>query len=185
MLQYINQQASLEGSQDTKIASMSTYDKNALQKISLLEGKETRIENKTSIAFAWDYDDKPRMMFLGDAAAPQLVEQIKEKYSNLPLLLDLIKVSHHGSFNNTSNELLQLIDAQYYVLSGGKGNSTPHLSTMAKIILRPLPNGVNNRVIYYTKETSSIAEIVSNQSNLKTLPNFEFRHNDNTIAFTY
>lgn len=185
MVLYVNQQASLEGNQYTKIASMSKYTENALRKICLREGKETRIENKTSIAFAWDYDDKPRMMFFGDAAAPQLVEQIRIKYSNLPLLLDLIKVSHHGSFNNTSNELLQLIDAQYYVLSGGKGNSTPHLITMGKIIQRPLPNGVNNRIIYYTKKTPSIAEIISNQCNLNTLPNFEFRHNDNTIVFTY
>ena len=184
MMHYINQETTLSNAPDSKISSISIYTEENFRAIGLKEGQERRIENKSSIAFAWEYQNVPRMLFFGDAEAQLLAEQIKAKYQNRPLLLDLIKVSHHGSYTNTSNALLGEIDAKYYVLSGGKG-TTPNIRTMAKIIVRPLMNGMDRRVLYYTKKTPSISEIISNKDRLTTLPNFEFKHNEQPIVFTY
>lgn len=171
---------------DSKISSSSDslYTVDGIRTISMKEGQEQRIENKASIAFAWEYQDSPRMFFFGDADASLLEQQIKAKYPIRPVALDLIKISHHGSLTNTTNSLLNEIDAKYYVLSGGKG-STPSNSTMAKIIIRPLILGVDSRVLYYTKATPSILEMINNKNKLDTLPYFEFKHNEQPIVFRY
>ncbi|SDG70828.1 hypothetical protein SAMN05216518_1564 [Bacteroidales bacterium KHT7] len=189
MMHYMIQENLLShplGTFDSKISSSSKspYTEESIRNESLKEKPEPRIENKASIAFAWEYQGCPKMFFFGDADALLLERQIKAKYTNRPIALDLIKISHHGSLTNTTKSLLNEIDAKYYVLSGGKG-STPNISTMAKIIVRPLIPGVDRRVLYYTKATPSIKEFINNKNNLNTLPDFDFIRNEHPIIFTY
>lgn len=189
MMHYVIQENLLShplGTFDSKISSSSKspYTEENIRNVSLMEKPEPRIENKASIAFSWEYQGSPRMFFFGDADALLLEQQIKAKYPNRPIALDLIKISHHGSLTNTTKSLLDEIDAKYYVLSGGKG-TTPNISTMAKIIVRPLIPGVDRRVLYYTKATPSIQKLINNKNRLNTFPNFDFTHNEQPIVFTY
>ncbi|HCE2475727.1 TPA: MBL fold metallo-hydrolase [Vibrio parahaemolyticus] len=65
-----------------------------------------------------------RVLMLGDAHAEAACKSVTNLgYSaEVPLTLNLLKLSHHGSKHNTNRELLTLIDCQNYYIStnGGK-----------------------------------------------------------------
>ena len=54
-----------------------------------------------------------------------------------PWRVDAVKVAHHGSRNNTTTELLDLIVSDLFAFSGnGKSSARPHDETLAKIVVR-------------------------------------------------
>lgn len=94
--------------------------------------------NRSSIAFTIEEDGKTLLM-MGDADPWIVHAKLSELgYSTeRPLSIDLMKVSHHGSRNNTCNELLDTISCNSYLFStnGGYGNSYhPDRETLAKIL---------------------------------------------------
>ena len=51
------------------------------------------------------------------------------------LKVDIVKVSHHGSKDNTSNELLELIECNKFLIStDGKQHGHPDKEALARII---------------------------------------------------
>lgn len=75
----------------------------------------------------------------GDAIASQLYEAIKKHYDGNHILFEAIKIPHHGSKNNMSNELSLLVDSEHYFLTGGKKDEGPNYETLRKsyfILLR-------------------------------------------------
>lgn len=75
---------------------------------------------------------------LGDSYPYSIVESLKNVgYStDNPLYVDYVKISHHGSRNNISNELLDMIDCDRFLIStnGGNGASChPDRETIANI----------------------------------------------------
>lgn len=60
--------------------------------------------NKASLALVWEFNGK-RLLLGGDAIASQLYEAIKKHYDGNHILFEAIKIPHHGSKNNMSNEL--------------------------------------------------------------------------------
>lgn len=94
------------------------------------------IYNGSSIAFLLEADGK-RMLFLGDAHDQGVKENLRALgYSNANRLkVDLVKISHHGSQHNTSNELLAMLDCPRYVIStDGSKHGLPNKRTIARII---------------------------------------------------
>ena len=81
--------------------------------------KATSPTNEASIAFIWEKDEH-RILFLGDAAPKEIYDSINRIYatSPKPLLFDAIKVSHHGSAENTSKELISIADSQHFFFTG-------------------------------------------------------------------
>lgn len=55
------------------------------------------------------------------------------------LQVDFIKMSHHGSANNISNELLDIIDCDKFIIStdGSKGYKHPHREAIANVLCHP------------------------------------------------
>lgn len=97
--------------------------------------------NSSSIAFVLRTFDKS-ILLLGDSH-PDLVKRtmtangysIKNK-----LEVDIVKISHHGSKNNTTKDILDMIDCDKYVISTNGGSSThthPDRETIARIIYHP------------------------------------------------
>lgn len=79
---------------------------------------ETDLINSSSIAFLCSFNDR-RILFLGDAN-PTLVSAEFEKIGFTeanPLIVDLVKLSHHGSKNNTTSDLLKRIKCNSYLIS--------------------------------------------------------------------
>lgn len=95
--------------------------------------------NRSSIAFLLEAEGKTVLM-MGDAD-PWIVynKLVDLGYSeNAPLKADLMKVSHHGSRNNTCMQLLNILDCNKFLFStnGGFGNSYhPDRETLAKLLI--------------------------------------------------
>lgn len=79
--------------------------------------------NEGSISFFIEYMEFS-MVTMGDLG--QKNEIIATKLIKLPL--DLLKISHHGSNNSTSNELLSFLTPKFAVISVGKSNRYNHPS---------------------------------------------------------
>lgn len=98
--------------------------------------------NGSSIAFLLEfYDDEDKTnkscLLTGDAHPSVLISSLTRLFSEEKsrIKLDLLKVSHHGSKNNTNKELLQLIDCQKFLLSSnGKKYSHPDKESIARIL---------------------------------------------------
>ena len=97
--------------------------------------------NRSSIAFTIEAEGKTLLM-MGDADPWIVHAKLKELgYSEeKPMKVDVMKVSHHGSRNNTCNELLDMLDCNNYIIStnGGYGNSYhPDRESLAKVLCHP------------------------------------------------
>lgn len=94
--------------------------------------------NGSSIAFTLEMLDCS-LLLLGDAR-PEILEQtIKDldKEDNGKVKFDMVKVSHHGSKHNSTNEFFERIDCSNYLIStnGGTGRSKhPDRETISRIV---------------------------------------------------
>ncbi len=114
------------------------YDKSIDELIDLIDKngfkEDGNFHNGSSIAFILEIDNK-RMLFLGDSHPSIVCESLKKIAESLPLKFDFVKVSHHGSRGNTSDELLDMIDCNHFVLlADGTHKGLPHKETLARII---------------------------------------------------
>ena len=132
--------------------SSSIVTKDFLQKKAIINPDESKITppNKASLALIWECNGK-KVLLAGDAVASQLYKAIRDLYQQEYVLFEAIKIPHHGSKNNMSNELAQLIDAEQYFLTGGKKGEGPNYETLAKIILHPLSKNVHSHTIRYNR----------------------------------
>ena len=98
--------------------------------------EDTSISNCSSIAFIFEYNDH-RILFLGDSAPSQIVSALNDMgYSNdNKLKLDYCKLSHHGSNYNTSNELIQLLDCQNYIICSNWSGDRPGKQCLSRVVV--------------------------------------------------
>jgi beta-lactamase superfamily II metal-dependent hydrolase len=102
---------------------------------------DTSIHNGSSIAFIFEYEDK-RLLLTGDAHDEVIVENVRKLgfNENNPLLLDYVKLSHHGSKYNTSPEFLSIINCQHFIIStNANRHGLPNKRTLARIVAQ-FPN---------------------------------------------
>ena len=132
--------------------SSSMITKSFLQKKADANPNEVGITspNKASLALVWECNGK-RILLGGDAIASQLYEAIKKHYDGNHILFEAIKIPHHGSKNNMSNELSLLVDTEHYFLTGGKKDEGPNYETLAKIILHPIEDGIQSHTVHYNR----------------------------------
>jgi len=83
-----------------------------------LKGIDRSKANCSSIGFVAEFGGKS-CVFLGDADARVVCKALKRLgYSKTkPLVVDAVKVSHHGSRNNITQEFLTLVDAKHWLIS--------------------------------------------------------------------
>lgn len=94
--------------------------------------EDTSQTNKTSFCFLIEYRDK-RVLCLGDCY-PSTVISWLDANNIQRLKIDAVKISHHGSKNSTSLELLNRLDCPIYMIStNGKSHGHPNLETLARI----------------------------------------------------
>ena len=93
--------------------------------------------NGSSIAVLAEYEEK-RVLLAGDAHSDLLESSIQTLAAaeGGRLRLDALKVSHHGSAHNTSQELLDVISCPRYLLStNGSIHEHPHRAAIARLIV--------------------------------------------------
>ena len=115
--------------------------------------------NEASIAFIWEKDEH-RILFMGDASPKQIYDSLNKLYSTTPkpILFDVIKISHHGSANNTTNELINVADSKQYFFTG-KTESAPSINTIARIVTAPLSEKIPFRTLNYNQASKNIKEL--------------------------
>jgi hypothetical protein len=119
----------LLGAEEIDVASLAARPFNS----------DDGLPNGSSIAFLAEYEGK-RCLFAGDAHAPVLqdsIETLLRQEDAARLRLDTFKISHHGSKNNLSAGLLNLLRCKRYLVStNGAIFHHPDREAIARIIAR-------------------------------------------------
>lgn len=154
--------------------------------------KYNELVNMASIAFILKCDGLSILM-LGDSF-PQNVEaylQNKGYSKEHKLEVDFVKVSHHGSRNNISNDLLDMIKCNNYIIStnGGQGQSNhPDRETLANILCHSERNMVESIHLYFNYELRIIQQngnILFNEGELASFNCIIHEPDENTVKNDY
>lgn len=100
--------------------------------------KTPELVNRSSIAFYLNCDNMKALM-LGDSYPSTVIKSLKgfDVDEKNKLKVDYVKVSHHGSRKNISNEMLDMIECNQFVFStnGGLGQAChPDRETIGNIL---------------------------------------------------
>ena len=166
----------------------------AITKETLINSAKTNAEensvtnaNKASLAFCWEGGEElKRILLMGDAVSSQVVNELND-IDDDRIWFEAVKVSHHGSKHNTSIELNAKVDSAHYFFTGGKDNEGPDVETVAKIVMKPLAEGIGQREIHYNHEKGiNLWKELNKENAIQLLNNYHTRLNtDNTYEFEY
>lgn len=134
-----NEWSKVKEEQNRLMSSSKKIDNRELCIIAKDNFKEVKYEddiaNWTSLAFEVKYNNL-KIWFLGDAKDSILINILKSKgYSqDNNYKIDYLKLSHHGSKYNTSQEFLSLINCNHFIFSTNGTHQKPHIETIARIL---------------------------------------------------
>lgn len=139
-------------------------------------------ENQASIAIMWEYGEK-KVLFMGDAEPEDIVKRIKEVYGDKQLLLEGIKVSHHGSKHSTSHALMKMVDSGHFFFTGGNLKDKPSLEAIMKTVNR---SGTKKRVLHFNNPDNINVKALSTEQGAEVCNRFNFViDNSNEYQFEY
>lgn len=119
---------------------------------------DTSKTNLTSIGLLFEFEDK-RIVLTGDADDRRLVASIRPlaEAAGGRLHLDVLKVAHHGSDHNLSNELLGLIDCDRYLIStSGARHDHPNEIAVARILQH---GGDEKEIVFNYRDRAAIWDV--------------------------
>lgn len=134
---------------DKKKASSSENDYKKSIRCLLKEDKYSKDEsivNRSSISFLLEYGDF-KILMLADSRSDIITKSLnKLGYTkNKKLIVNYVKLPHHGSKNNLNYDLLEIIDCKKYIIStDGSIFNHPDKMTLARIL-----NIFNNVEFYF------------------------------------
>jgi len=126
--------------------------KDLMERCANIDADESGVTlaNKASLAFCWEATDSTkRILMMGDAISSQVLLQLNKINMEEKIRFEAIKLSHHGSKNNTSLNLSAKVDSNHYFITGGKNGEGPHIETIAKIATKPLQEDKDYRKLHY------------------------------------
>jgi beta-lactamase superfamily II metal-dependent hydrolase len=145
---------------------------------------DTSVVNGSSISFLLEFNKK-KVLFLGDSHPDIITRNIKkiiEKIGGEKLVVDAMKVSHHGSKHNTTKELLDLITTNKYLISTngrGRGFTHPDIETISRIISSNV--SIEKQLIFNFKPNHIFKHI--EDTDLKDKYNYSLRYsNDASVS---
>jgi hypothetical protein len=95
---------------------------------------DNSVTNGSSISLIVEIENS-RLLFLGDSWADDIVVALTPPG---PMIYDAVKLAHHGSARNTSQELLTLVDSPHFFIStNADGHQHPHFAVLKAIVDRP------------------------------------------------
>jgi len=139
------------------LISESDDRKKKIEVLQIRDFKEnTAIANGSSIAFVFEYGSKS-ILFTGDSF-PSIVLEGLEKMDFInkskKAKFDYVKLSHHASKYNTSDEFLKNIECNNYIVTTMGCNGKPNKETFARIL--KYHESLNLFFNYKTKKTTDI-----------------------------
>ena len=144
------------------------------------------LANSSSIAFLLELKDCS-ILLLGDSRAEVVEKALRDlKYDEKnPLVVDYVKISHHGSKYNTSCDFLDLIDSQHFIIStgGSRSHQLPNREVIARILFHPRRDQSRKKTIYFNYPLESIEEnsgVFIYGADMK-IGNWEYKDNVTTL----
>jgi beta-lactamase superfamily II metal-dependent hydrolase len=107
--------------------------------------------NKASIAMVLTYREKFHIAFLGDAHDKDIREGLMEYFPGQAM--GSVKLSHHGSSHNLSNELIDILGTRHYILSSSRDMD---LATLAR--LHQKVENTKEAALVYSNYSQSLAD---------------------------
>jgi len=128
--------------------------------------EDDSIENGSSIAVLSKHNEKS-VLWLADAHPNVITESIKKLgYTNVnKLKCDWVKIAHHGSKGNNSDELFDLIDCTNYVFSvnGENKHNLPNKECIARLLRNEDRDLLGDKYnIYFTYDNKTLRGIFEN-----------------------
>lgn len=141
--------------------------------------------NKASLAFVWEKDEH-RILIMGDANPDIVMTGLLDYYKGqaFPVLFDAIKVSHHGSHYNTTNELMRHADSKHYFFTGGTEGKRPSEEAIGRIALCDRPKGIDKRTLHFNYETQLVNEL-KDDMDLQRKYSFNVDTTKNELVLTF
>lgn len=133
-----------------------------LSKIEFVADKSINndIFNSSSISFILKCIDVS-ILLLADSRPEIITESLSHNYSpTKPLEVDYVKVSHHGSLNNTSQQMLDLIQSNRFIISTNGGTAAhkhPSRETIARLVYNSQRNETPLK-IYFNHEIDDLKD---------------------------
>lgn len=163
---------------ESNISSRITdYKEKSLKDMALqntINEVDNSVINGSSISFIIEYHGK-KLLFLADAYPDIILDNIsklEEKY------FDLVKLSHHGSKKNLSENLLKKLNSELFLIStNGDKHGHPDFDSLAKILYSQR-HTMKTLLFNYETKTSKILD----RSSWKKEYNYAVRISDGTDA---
>lgn len=138
-----------------------------LEEFNLDEWQEdVSIENGSSVSLLTEIGNK-KALWLADAFPSVVSCSLRNLgYSpNNPIVCDWVKVSHHGSSGNNSNELYELIDCNNYIITADGENKyrLPTKECIARILRSRCRKQESHYNFYFTDDNRTLRSIFSNE----------------------
>ena len=173
----------------TRKTNVGAITKETLNKSANADANENSVTNanKASLALCWEGgEEMKRILLMGDAVSSQVVNVLND-IDDDKIWFEAVKVSHHGSRHNTSIELNAKVDSAHYFFTGGKDNEGPDIETVAKIVMKPQVEGIDQRVIHYNHGKGiNLWKELNKEKTIQLLNNNHTQLNtDNTYEFEY
>lgn len=116
---------------------------------------DNREANRSSIAFMLEYEGV-KLLFPGDCPIQLLQE-------NLPKVIDIVKLPHHGSEKDINKEFISNTEVSYYILStDGQRHGHPSKQVIANI-LQNAPNSPELLKNYNIPELKNIGAFIGDE----------------------
>lgn len=150
--------------------------------------EDKSIENGSSISFISEFKNK-KNLWLADSHPSDIAKSLKKLgYSkNNKLTCEWVKVTHHGSKGNNSDELYSLIDCSNYLLSanGDNKHNLPSKECIARILRNKKRSSNSKYKFHFTYNNDTLRSIFdTDEENTFKDYNFEvFFENKNKLSF--
>lgn len=121
---------------------------------------DASITNLSSIMFVVESGGQ-KLLFTGDGLGKDLVEVLSEKHmlnSEGRIHVDILKVPHHGSERNSSEQFFETVTANTYIISANGRDDNPSFSTL-KWIIESRKNPERKITILATNKTENTEKV--------------------------
>lgn len=135
----VGQEAEDDGAveEDLGIPGLVPMGPKEIDVVALAESKfeeDATVPNGSSIAVMLEFAGK-RALMLADAHPKLVLSAIQALSPAGRLHVDCVKLSHHGSRNNTHRKLIQALQSPTWILSSnGASTKHPHLESVARVL---------------------------------------------------
>lgn len=145
--------------------------------------EDKSVWNRSSIAFLFQFSEQ-RFIFTADSSATTLVDSLKQLgySSENKINLDCLQLPHHGSRYNISDELLQVVECDNYIISANAINkyNLPNKEAISRVIHAKRDKQIN---VFVTCNNQQLRDMFLLDKDTEVL-NVKFKYSNTNIEIS-